>query len=103
MPKVRINKSLANADNAAENTKSILSSLESKSDTDKVVIVSEKRKGKKVIGVEKEPVAFDSDGKATVTVKEAKYFLTVPGFSVDDSAVTETEPEETEEKTKEGE
>lgn len=93
MPRGRINKRLADADNAAKNTKTALPNLDSKSDEDKVVIVSEKRKGKKVMGIGKEPVTFDSDGKATVTVKEAKYFLTISGFSVDDSTVSEPETE----------
>lgn len=68
---------------SAETGKADLSSLADKADDDKVVIVCEKRKGKKVVGLLKEPVAFDADGKATVTAKEARYFLSIPGCALD--------------------
>lgn len=68
---------------SAETEKTGLSSLADKADDDKVVIVCEKRKGKKVVGLLKEPVAFDADGKAAVTVKEARYFISIPGCALD--------------------
>ena len=68
-----------------------LSGLEGKSDTDKVVIVSEKRKGKTIVGIEKTPVVFDADGKATVTAKEARYFLSVPGCTLEGAKNTASE------------
>ena len=65
--------------------KAVVSDLSKMADTDKVTIVSESRAGKTVIGVEPTPVVFDADGKAEVSVKEAKYFLTIPGFELEDT------------------
>lgn len=84
---------------AADTSKAALSSLESKSDTDKVVIVSEKRKGKTIMGIEKTPVTFDENGKATVTVKEAKYFLSVPGCELEGAKSGTPKKAESESKT----
>ena len=92
MAKDKFNNS--NVEVAAEDTsKKALSDLSNKADTDKVVIVSEKRKGKTVMGVEKTPVVFDSEGKATVTVKEAKYFLEVPGVELKETKKTAAKEE----------
>ena len=63
-----------------------LSDLSKMADTDKVTVVSEKRAGKTIIGLGNSPVVFDADGKAEVTVVEAKYFLTIPGFKLDEAA-----------------
>ena len=70
--------------------KKTLRDLSKMADTDKVVIVSEKRAGKTIVGVEKTPVSFDADGKAEVTAKEARYFLTVPGFELEESEDSDT-------------
>lgn len=61
-------------------------SLSKMTDTDKVTVASERRAGKTIIGVENTPIVFDADGKAEVTVKEAKYLLTIPGFELDGDA-----------------
>ena len=75
-----------------------LSNLDSKSDSDKVVIVSEKRKGKTIYGIEKNPVTFDENGKAGITVKEAKYFLTIPGFELEGAKTGTKKKTESDEK-----
>ena len=67
---------------AAVDTKSTLSDMSKMKDTDKVTVVSEKRAGKTIFGIGKAPIVFDTDGKAEVSVLEAKYFLTIPGFSI---------------------
>ena len=77
----------------AVTSESTLSNLESKADTDKVVIVSERRKGKTVFGIEKTPVTFDENGKAGISVKEAKYFLTIPGFELERATGTKKKTE----------
>ena len=66
----------------AENAKKTLSDLSAMADTDNVTIVSATRAGKTIIALEKTPIVFDNEGKATVTVKEAKYLLTIPGYSI---------------------
>ena len=66
----------------AENANKALSDLSAMADTDNVTIVSATRAGKTVIALEKTPIVFDNEGKATVTVKEAKYLLTIPGYSL---------------------
>lgn len=65
-------------------------SLSKMIDTDKVTVASERRAGKTIIGVENTPIVFDSDGKAEVTVKEAKYLLTIPGFELDGDGAAES-------------
>ena len=82
MAKGRTVKTLANAASTAVDTKKILSDLSNMADTDKVIVVSEKRAGKTIIGIGANPVVFDADGKAEVTALEAKYFLTIPGFNL---------------------
>lgn len=83
MAKGKFNNRQANAGFAAVDTKEILSDLSKMADTDKVTVVSERRAGKTIIGVENSPIVFDAEGKAEVTVKEAKYLLTIPGFELD--------------------
>lgn len=83
MAKGKFNNRQANAGFAAVDTKKILSDLSKMADTDKVTVVSERRAGKTIIGVENSPIVFDAEGKAEVTVKEAKYLLTIPGFELD--------------------
>ena len=86
MAKGRTVKTLANAASTAVDTKKILSDLSNMADTDKVIVVSEKRAGKTIIGIGANPVVFDADGKAEVTALEAKYFLSIPGFNLDGAA-----------------
>lgn len=68
-------------------------SLSKMTDTDKVTVASERRAGKTIIGVENTPIVFDADGKAEVTVKEAKYLLTIPGFELDGDAESTSDAE----------
>ena len=81
MAKGKFNKIQANAENA----KNTLSDLSAMADTDNVTIVSATRAGKTIIALEATPIVFDGEGKATVTVKEAKYLLTIPGYSLERS------------------
>lgn len=90
MAKGKFNNNQAAAGFAAVDTKKILSDLSKMADTDKITVVSEKRTGKTIIGVENTPIVFDSDGKAEVTVKEAKYLLTIPGFELDGDGAAES-------------
>lgn len=73
--------------NATDTSTVALLDLSKMADTDKVTIVSESRADKTIIGIEKTPVVFDKDGKAEVTVKEAKYFLSIDGFELDEVEV----------------
>ena len=53
------------------------------SDTDKVRIKNPLLCGKKVVGLDREnPLSFDSNGMAETDGKNAKYFLTVPGYEL---------------------
>ena len=70
--------------NVADASTVALPDLSKMADTDKVTIVSESRASKKIIGIGKMPVVFDKDGKAEVTAKEAKYFLSIEGFELDE-------------------
>ena len=70
----------ANADSAAVNN--ILPDLPEIADTDKIVVVSEKRAGKTVVAIDKTEITFDAEGKAEVDGKIAKYLLTVPGYNL---------------------
>lgn len=78
--------------NAADTHAVALPDLSKMADTDKVTVVSEKRAGKTVIGIGKTPVVFDEDGRAEVTAKEAKYFLTIDGFELE-GAETDSDTE----------
>lgn len=49
-------------------------------ESEKVDIVSENRKSKKIIGITGTVIEFDENGKATVAGKEAMYLLTIPGI-----------------------
>lgn len=93
MAKGKFNGSAKN-EAAKDTSKKTLSDLSKMADTDKVTIVSEKRAGKTVMGVGEKPVAFDEDGKAEVTAKEAKYFLSIPGFELEDEGETDTSTSE---------
>ena len=77
MARGKFNNIQANAENAAT-----ISDLSAMADSDNVTIVSAIRAGKTIIALEKNPIVFDNEGKATVTVKEAKYLLTIPGYSL---------------------
>ena len=78
-------KKSAQAKNApAEKVDTSLETLAEKADDSSVVIVSERRAGKTIVGIGEKNVVFDKDGKATVSVKEAKYFLTIPDFALMD-------------------
>ena len=74
MARGKFNNIQANAENAAT-----ISDLSAMADSDNVTIVSAIRAGKTIIALEATPIVFDGEGKATVTVKEAKYLLTIPG------------------------
>lgn len=53
------------------------------SDTDKVRIKNPLLCGKKVVGLDREnPLSFDGNGIAETDGKNAKYFLTVPGYEL---------------------
>ena len=91
MARGRNNRIQANADSIAVDTKTILSDLSKMADTDKVSVVSEKRAGKTIVGIGEKPVEFDANGKAEVTVAEAKYFLTIPGFNLEGETKVDTD------------
>ena len=89
---------------AEDTRKKALSDLSKMADTDKVTIVSENRAGKAVMGIGEKPVTFDENGKAEVSAKEAKYFLTIPGFELEGAgeADTSTSEDETKDSAKDG-
>lgn len=86
MARGRFNGRASTESSAKDTRKESLPDLSKMADTDKVTVVSENRAGKTVMGIGEKPVAFDEDGKAEVTAKEAKYFLTIPGFELDGAA-----------------
>lgn len=81
MAKGKFNGIQANVDAAAVDT-NILPDLPEIADTDKIVIVSEKRAGKTVVAIDKTEITFDAEGKAEVNGKVAKYLLTIPGYNL---------------------
>lgn len=83
MARGRFNGRASTKSSAKDTRKESLPDLSKMADTDKVTVVSENRAGKTVMGIGEKPVAFDEDGKAEVTAKEAKYFLTIPGFELE--------------------
>ena len=52
------------------------------SDDVEYLIISETRKGKKILAVSGKVVAFDAEGKARVNKADAEYLKNLPGFDV---------------------